>query len=188
MARQQPRDKISPIAMKMYALYVRFSENLHNCWVHYESQKEIISLLDHRCMDKDYADSLRMTTVSPVNPERRAIARLTGQNLLKLTERFFHRELPEALFVNAIGRLEAFVGDVAECAYLDQSMKFLVDDPQNPATASNPSYRKLLRKLLAGDSLVDTLNVFAEDCLQTPKPEGVDSMFGSSAQFVGEKL
>lgn len=178
MARQQPRIKLPPVATKMYALYVRFSENLHNGWVHFESQTEIISILSKQCLESEYADSIKVTTVSPVNPEGRASSRLTGHNLLKMTERFFHRELPEALFVNAIGRFEAFVGDVAECAYLEQPLKFLTaHDQRNPDIATNPNNQKLLRRLLLGESLADTLDVFKEDCLRTPEPEGVDKMF-----------
>lgn len=178
MARQQPRVKLSPIAKQFYELYVRFSENLHNGWVHYESQKEIIAVLNGQCLDNAYADAFKITTVSPVNSERRAITRLTGHNLLKMTERFFHRELPEELFVNAIGRFEAFVSDVAECAYLNQPIRFLrVDVPGTPTIATNPSNHKLLRKLIAGDSMADTLRVFEEDCLQQPNPKGVEITF-----------
>lgn len=178
MARQQPRIKLPPVATKMYALYVRFSENLHNGWVHFESQTEIISILSKQCLESEYADSIKVKTISPVNPERRQSSRLNGRNLLSMTERFFHRELPEELFVNAVGRFEAFVGDVAECAYLDQPIRFLTAfDQRNPCIATDPNNQKLLRMLIAGKSLADTLSEFDEECRRNPEPLGVNKNF-----------
>src|SRR4051794_9291304 len=109
LARQQPRPKLGPTALAYYELYVRFSENLHNSWAHIQAQKEIVSVLREKCMDPQYSESVRFANTSPVNPERRAPMRIRGKNLLGMIERFSHRELPEALFVNVVGRFEAFV-------------------------------------------------------------------------------
>ena len=176
MARQEPRPKLDPTARAIYELYVRFSENLHNTWANHQVQKEIIDVLRERCAEAEYSKSVRFTKSSPVNPERRALVRIRGQNLLGMIQRFSQRELPEALFVNAVGRFEALIGDVAEIAYLENPISFLqIQEP--PSALAHPGNLKLLRMLLAGASLADTLRTLANDKAATPNAEGLEKVF-----------
>lgn len=169
MARQTPREKLSPLAKRYYEKYVRFSEQLHHGWVHFQLQAEVQRLLEFHCHDEDYQQQVRIDFESPVNPERRQRSRLRGKNLPGLVERLSRREIPEGVFLNALGLFEAFVCDIAKEAYMALPDRFLrpkLLGGKAPGAATERENEKLLVMLLESTTREEALERYVEERLR----------------------
>lgn len=129
MARQTPREKIHPLAVQFYERYVRFSEQLHNAWMYFEVQTEVLRLVEASCQNEEYKRKILIASTSPINSEKRAPSHLRGGNLPGFITRNHRKEIPETVLLNSVSLFEAFVSDIAKLAYLADPARFLATPP-----------------------------------------------------------
>ena len=171
MAKQTPRQNLSPLAKRYYERYVRFSEQLHNTWVFFEVQPELLQIVDTQCQDKTYESKIIFQGLSPVNPESRAQVRLNAGHLSGIVRRAVRKEIPELVLLNAISLFEAFIGDVAKVAYMNEPERFLLrenkdKDTDSNDTASEKENLKLLRILIKSPNREDAIERYIEEKLR----------------------
>ncbi len=168
MARQNPKPTLDPLAAKFYERYVRFSEHLHNAWMHYAVQDELIRVIEEKCQDDGYRNNVCTQSLSPINSENRAPSRLRGENLLRFIKRLHFKETPESVLLNSVSLFEAFVCDIAKIAYLNDPEKYLLqsDTSANDNSANNKENLKLLRTLIKSGSREEAIEKYIDEKLR----------------------
>jgi len=164
MARQAPREKLPALAVKYYDRYVRFSEQLHNAWIYFEVQSEILRLVESRCEDEEYKNRIIVESTSPVNSHTRAPIHLPGKNLPGLITRTWRKEIPETILLNSVSLFEAFISDIAKLAYLSQPKRFLLKETSEKV--GDQENIKLLKILIDSDSRDDAIERYIEEKLR----------------------
>ena len=165
MARQHPKKKLSPLAKDYYKRYVRFSEHMHNAWMHYAIQTNIIHIVEDFYTNED-AESVIFEHTSPINPERREISRVRVKNLPGMVRRAYQKEIPESVFLNSISLFEAFISDVAKAAYLDNPSEYLLKKQQKDDNPTEEENIKLLRLLIESDTRESAIEKYIEEKLR----------------------
>ena len=167
MARQTSRQKLPPLAVQYYERYVRFSEQLHNAWMYFEVQLEILQLVEQRCEDEEYRAQIRVSSISPINSETRAPSRLRGSNLPGFIIRTHRKEIPETVLLNSVSLFEAFISDIAKLAYLSDPNRFLIKNKNTEnETVSNQENAKLLNILVESSSREEAIEQYVEEKLR----------------------
>lgn len=168
MAKQTPKPKLDPMPSKLYERYVRFSENLHNAWMHYAVQDELIRIIEEKCQDNSYKNNVCIQSLSPINPENRAPSRLRGEHLLRFIKRLHFKETPESVLLNSVSLFEAFVCDIAKIVYLNNPEKYLLysDNGTIENSANNKENMKLLRTLIKSQSREEAIEKYVDEKLR----------------------
>ena len=168
MARQNSRQKLNPLGLQFYERYVRFTEHLHNAWMHYEIQAEILEIVEQKCEDREYREQVRVQSTSPINPERRAPSRLRGANIPGFIKRSSQKEIPEAVFLSSIALFEAFISDTAKIAYISDPKSFLLREikGEEKEQVSEQENSKLLRTLIESTSKEEAIESYTEEKLR----------------------
>ena len=106
MARQTPREKPHSLAVQFYKRYVRFSEQLHNAWIYFEVQPEVLRLVEASCQNEEYKLKIQIASTSPINSEKRAPSHLRGGNLPGFITRNHRKEIPETALLNSVRNVD----------------------------------------------------------------------------------
>lgn len=168
MARQSPRQKLNPLGIQFYERYVRFTEHLHNAWMQYEIQAEILKIVEQKCEDGEYRGQIRVQSTSPINSEKRAPIRLRGENIPGFIKRSSQKEIPEAVFLTSIALFEAFISDTAKIAYTSAPKTFLLRKikGEEKDQVSEQENNKLLRMLIESANKEEVIERYTEEKLR----------------------
>ena len=164
MARQTPREKIHPLAVQFYERYVRFSEQLHNAWMYFEVQTEILRLVEESCQNEEYKGKIQIASTSPINSEKRAPSHLRGGNLPGFITRNHRKEIPETVLLNSVSLFEAFVSDIAKLVYLVDPARLLATNPPPTENETGRDYEtaQLLSMLINSTNKDEVLERYKE--------------------------
>ena len=163
------KSKQDPLHRDFYTRYVRFSELLHNAWIDFVVQEEVVKIVEAKCTSEAFRVEILQTITSPVNAGKRSPTNIRGENLLGIERRAFKHDKPVSVLLSALGLFEALMSDVAKLAYLSNPIRFLGKESKGAGGLELVGEReneKLLNILLASLTREDAIEAYVEEYLR----------------------
>lgn len=161
--------KINPLTRDFYERYIRFSEILHNAWITFKVQDEVVRIIETQSNAEPLRSSIILETASPVSAGNRAPSRIPGNNLPGIVRRAFKSDMPVSILLNAIGLFEALIGDVARIAYVSEPERFLLRGFNKTGDVENVGEKenvKLLETLINSTTREEAIERYVEERLR----------------------
>lgn len=153
---------LSPLGQEYNERYQLFSKQMYDVWMHHAIQPRLVEIVTEFYSDKDKSDIVFDGT-SPINPEKRQPVRIRTENFIRMIGQYRRREVPESVFLTTISLFEAFVGDVARIAWVNDPEEFLIERNQNSGTSTRKQNENLLEILISSPDRQSTIDQYVHD-------------------------